>query len=1274
MARRHALAGGVLVLVSLFVVGPALAEYLGPDRHVVRVVHERSPANDYWTCTNRLPPPGVSGTCILQNPANPCPDAGGHHPSREQQSAWCLWGTNYQDWAGCGCTAAYTTRTVETDLPEAGIAAELQGCATVNGWCSAAAVLHLTGSEPVAGESILAIEGTRNGESFACGGAACDVMLLEGGNAFTYWAISSFGDSSRMGEGDALMDSVPPILSADVAGTPGDNDWWVSSVTLTAGASDPEPGSGLAALEVMFAGIWDSYAGPVSIGEGIHDLHVRAFDVVGHVAEAAYGLRIDTTPSECILDGPDGGWVAGVVTVTGRNRDSGSGPGLVEVGLDGGSAWSSQSPHADGSWSLAWDTRGGPDGANIILAQCWDLAGNGSPSSPRSAPVDNSPPWIEIPERWVQGHAAALTIEDHGSGLAGVRIRIDGGALGSSTQIYDGSTSFPTSLFWDGTLDGDSAPPGEFVVIVEAWDLVGNRGEAGSVVVVPLPQPAHTQVSPAAVWRASTATLVPRAVTASSSPTSRLTTPYMPGRLSSATPRAPRVVPLAPAMDTASEVGNAPAEVPPGKGALWGVAALAAVAAATAYALSRKEERRKQTEAELRQAAEAAGRAATIRAAAEEARTDLAAAGSVHAVAGSKHRAQVRPVASTHEPDAGELAHHQAMEDKMRRLDEQAALQEQSLRQEGRQAVSEARQRLLDEAARARQARAGDSQGFLGSPRPATVSLDEWRGIAADERAGLAEQSERNRLAGLRAAAATIGAGLVELTRRPKRNAERAEEEARQWQESRSAAPIVHRGEFTYEDRAEIVAWAERERARWNAEVIALSASPPVNFRLANADLGVADQSEGLAEWRAWQARVRGLTELPPLQFGSLLSGRSGTGLGTEQLAALRALLLQPTNTAYRPTLSTWRLAGEVTGQGLEAVAVNLLDITPWQRDMVGGVGLAETRSVGPVAMLVFDMTYYNRVTDTENEYWSGYHAAARGFADLGSAYDLVDEHGGRTYDGRNFARYLEDSLEGRTRQNGSLLYSSGRWWDPQVRWAFTHRAAAVAAQDMGWRVIAGYRMAELLGEDVAFFINDQESTWWTYQQALMDAGVLHYETSQERASRHRESVRTSILEANPSLASDDERLAKLVEGVVDQFAYVPYPDANTLDGVVQIARTINGFGNQYSFNPRPEDMFEFARDSGVGGYNLGPDPGEIVLPRYAWWVYDHANTWAAMAEEGSPEAAAGAQEYRDHYRSLVILQNTAGGVAGSSCASFYWTETDPQHFRNFGTQPVGSL
>jgi len=52
--------------------------------------------------------------------------------------------------------------------------------------------------------------------------ASCDVPLLEGENNFTFWALSSWGDSSRMGSLSARVDTRPPQIEGTLSGTPGE--------------------------------------------------------------------------------------------------------------------------------------------------------------------------------------------------------------------------------------------------------------------------------------------------------------------------------------------------------------------------------------------------------------------------------------------------------------------------------------------------------------------------------------------------------------------------------------------------------------------------------------------------------------------------------------------------------------------------------------------------------------------------------------------------------------------------------------------------------------------------------------------------------------------------------------------------------------------------------------------------------------------------------------------------------------------------------------------
>src|SRR3970282_1182240 len=99
------------------------------------------------------------------------------------------------------------------------------------GGCRGDGELSLSGSEPLSGYTILALEGTRNGEPFACSGSACGVPLLEGSNSFSFWAISSWGDTSLMGSASKSLDSQDPSLAGSVSGTSGDSGWGLSEMS-----------------------------------------------------------------------------------------------------------------------------------------------------------------------------------------------------------------------------------------------------------------------------------------------------------------------------------------------------------------------------------------------------------------------------------------------------------------------------------------------------------------------------------------------------------------------------------------------------------------------------------------------------------------------------------------------------------------------------------------------------------------------------------------------------------------------------------------------------------------------------------------------------------------------------------------------------------------------------------------------------------------------------------------------------------------------------------
>ncbi|HTX90622.1 MAG TPA: hypothetical protein VMC09_05330, partial [Anaerolineales bacterium] len=145
---------------------------------------------------------------------------------------------------GCNDSQQYTT-IPGPNLPDATISAGPVACSLAgsNGWCRGSASLTLTGTEPVSGYQITAIEGKLNGATpFLCSGASCTLALPEGQDDLTFWALSSFGDSSLMGSASAKVDSVAPALNATLTGTVGLDGWFVSDVHIGIAPTDASSG------------------------------------------------------------------------------------------------------------------------------------------------------------------------------------------------------------------------------------------------------------------------------------------------------------------------------------------------------------------------------------------------------------------------------------------------------------------------------------------------------------------------------------------------------------------------------------------------------------------------------------------------------------------------------------------------------------------------------------------------------------------------------------------------------------------------------------------------------------------------------------------------------------------------------------------------------------------------------------------------------------------------------------------------------------------------
>ena len=602
-----------LIIILLMVV-PAFADYLGPDRTVTTYVNRRKrchyvavydpPGVGYYACTlNLYTTPTASCPGYVDDFFNPtacvgwsvsCDDPGiSCSISRSSTLVSCSAGQT-----GCRSTAQTTTHPPATisgtvDCPQTGSA----------GWCVAGSTLVLTGFEPLSGYSILAIEGTRNGETFACTGDACSVPLLEGGNTFTFWALSDWGDSSAMGTASGSVDTREPVISGVVSGTPGDNGWWVSEAVLTAAASDPAPGSGMDSFQVSIdGGGYAAVTGPITLGDGVRSVDLRAADTAGHVANSGQTILVDTQPPVTGFTSPAEGsttWATGVIQLAGVSADAVSGVAAAELSTDGGASWQALTPASDGSWSADWDTRGAANGTYTVLARARDSAGHLSNLASVTVQVDNGVPVIDMPASWMIWTPVRIRVEDGGIGLDSVRLRISSSDYGTRTYTW---TRPPETFTWDRHFGDVIAPIGTYRVVVEAWDKAGNMGSAQGEIVIPPPDsPPPTDESSPAVGAVDEPPPVEETGSGGDEPLA----PPAPAATATSVPQ------VALTFGEEAEPAGAPEDGAPGTvlppagstNLLWGAAATALIGAATAFALN---QRRKRKAEEARQAAAAA--------------------------------------------------------------------------------------------------------------------------------------------------------------------------------------------------------------------------------------------------------------------------------------------------------------------------------------------------------------------------------------------------------------------------------------------------------------------------------------------------------------------------------------------------------------------------------------------------------------------------------------------------------------------------------------------
>lgn len=126
----------------------------------------------------------------------------------------------------------------------------------------------------------------------------------DGTHTFTFWSVDTSGDTESAHSQTVEIDSTEPVTTASLAGTLGNDGWYITPVTVTLSAQDATSG----VAETLYRLNCDTrktYTQPITISwSGCHRLRFRSIDVAGNKEQAQHvQIKIDTLPPMIGADG-----------------------------------------------------------------------------------------------------------------------------------------------------------------------------------------------------------------------------------------------------------------------------------------------------------------------------------------------------------------------------------------------------------------------------------------------------------------------------------------------------------------------------------------------------------------------------------------------------------------------------------------------------------------------------------------------------------------------------------------------------------------------------------------------------------------------------------------------------------------------------------------------------------------------------------------------------------------------------------------------------------
>jgi hypothetical protein len=313
------------------------------------------------------------------------------------------------DNAGLSNTAFATIRRDATPPVISGL--DVSGAAGNNGWYRSDVNVAGLATDATSGISLIEVNGQPS------------LSFSDGVHSVTVRAVDEAGNESLQTL-TVQVDTTPPDLTPQIDTPSGQNGWHVTAVQVDASADDAT--SGVESVRVRINnGAWQSL--PLTLDQdGVYTVEYEVTDRAGNTTTRTETVQVDTTPPTADVVSP---------AVTGNNGWYIDNPSMSVDASDNLSGVQSRLIRVNNG---AWQTPPVqlPEGVNSVDVMAIDEAGNLSDIVGYTFLVDLTPPDLS-PEPstpdgtngWYHEEAVLNAIaNDVLSGLADVRVRVDGGA------------------------------------------------------------------------------------------------------------------------------------------------------------------------------------------------------------------------------------------------------------------------------------------------------------------------------------------------------------------------------------------------------------------------------------------------------------------------------------------------------------------------------------------------------------------------------------------------------------------------------------------------------------------------------------------------------------------------------------------------------------------------------------------------------------------------------------------------------------------------------